>query len=170
MIRWACVLGLIPSLALLAADRTPGPLPADQAVRRMALPLGFQATVFAAEPDVVQPISFCIDARGRLFVAEALNYGTWQPTGKDRIVILEDKDGDGRADSRKVFYEGFNYITGIEVGFGGVWVISPPKLYFIPYREGDDKPSGEPEVVFDGFGYKESRHNLANGFTWGPDG
>jgi len=136
----------------------------------MVLPDGFRATLFSSEPQVVQPISFCIDARGRLFVAEALNYGTWQPTGKDRITILEDLDGDGRADSRKVFYEGFNYITGIEVGFGGVWVMSPPKLYFIPCREGDDKPSGEPEVVFDGFGYKESRHNLANGFTWGPDG
>ena len=49
-----------------------------------------------------------------------------------------------RAVTRKLFYEGFNYITGIEVGFGGVWVMSPPKLYFIPCREGDDKPSGEP--------------------------
>lgn len=170
MIRWAWVLGLIPPVALLAADRTPRPFPADQAVRSMTLPLGFQATVFAAEPNVIQPISFCMDARGRVFVAEALNYGAWQATGKDRIVILEDKEGDGRAVTRKVFYEGFNYITGIEVGFGGVWVISPPKLYFLPCREGDDKPSGEPEVVFDGFGYQESRHNLANGFTWGPDG
>ena len=67
----------------------------------MVLPDGFRATVFAAEPDVVQPISFCIDARGRLFVAEALNYGEWQATGKDRIVILEDTDGDGRADCAK---------------------------------------------------------------------
>ena len=83
---------------LLAADRTPEPLPADRAAKAMVLPEGFHGTVFAAEPDVVQPISFCIDARGRLFVAEALNYGAWQPTGKDRIVILEDKDGDGRAD------------------------------------------------------------------------
>src|SRR5262249_20365783 len=89
--------------------------------------------------------------------------------GKDRVTILEDK-GDGKGVTRTLFYEGFNYITGIEVGFGGVWVMSPPKLYFIPCREGDDKPSGQPEVLFDGFGYKESRHNLANGFTWGPDG
>jgi putative membrane-bound dehydrogenase-like protein len=136
----------------------------------MILPAGFQSTVFAAEPNVVQPISFCFDSLGRVFVAEALNYGTWQPTGRDRIVILEDRNGDGRAVTRKVFYEGFNYITGIEVGFGGVWVMSPPTLYFLPCREGADKPSGEPQVVFDGFGYKESRHNLANGFTWGPDG
>jgi len=136
----------------------------------MQLPDGFQATVFAAEPDVIQPISFAIDDRGRLFVAEALNYGEWKATGKDRIIILEDTDGDGRADKRTIFYEGFNYITGIEVGFGGVWVVSPPGLYFIPDRDGDDKPDGPPELLFDGFGYKESRHNLVNGFTWGPDG
>src|SRR5215471_10003427 len=105
---------LVSTLPFLLADEpTSGPLPAAKAARDMVLPDGFHATVFAAEPDVVQPVSFCIDARGRVFVAEALNYGTWQPTGKDRIVILEDTDGDGRADKRTVFYEGFNYITGI---------------------------------------------------------
>ncbi|OWK34477.1 hypothetical protein FRUB_10448 [Fimbriiglobus ruber] len=153
-----------------AADPTPGPLPAEKAARGAVLPDGFRMSVVAAEPEVVQPISFCTDARGRLWVAEAMNYGTWKPTGKDRVVILEDRDGDGRAETRKVFYEGFNYITGIEVGFGGVWVVSPPGLYFIPDRDGDDKPDGPPELLFDGFGYKESRHNLVNGFTWGPDG
>src|SRR5262245_28956058 len=170
MNKWPPIFALMLPALLLAADRTPSPLPADKAAKAMILPDGFHATVFAAEPDVVQPISFTIDARGRLWVAEALNYGTWQATGKDRIIILEDTKGTGRADSRKVFYEGFNYITGIEVGFGGVWVMSPPKLYFIPCRDGDDKPSGEPQVVFDGFGYKESRHKLANGFPWGPAG
>jgi putative membrane-bound dehydrogenase-like protein len=137
------------------------------AARDMLLLEGFRGEVFAAEPDVAQPISFCIDDRGRLWVAEALNYGLWRPTGKDRVVILERT---AKGVRRKVFYEGFNYITGIEVGFGGVWVMSPPRLYFIPDRNGDDVPDGEPEVVFDGFGYKESKHNLANGFTWGPDG
>jgi putative membrane-bound dehydrogenase-like protein len=164
------VLALTVSAPLVAADPLPAPLPADTAAKRMALPDGFRATVFAAEPVVVQPISFAIDDRGRLFVAEALNYGEWKPTGKDRVIILEDTDGDGRADKRTVFYEGFNYITGIEVGFGGVWVVSPPGLYFIPDRDRDDKPDGPPELIFDGFGYKESRHNLVNGFTWGPDG
>jgi putative membrane-bound dehydrogenase-like protein len=167
MNKWPLILALLSPVMLFAADSTPGPLPADKAAKDMVLPDGFRASVFAAEPDVVQPISFTIDARGRLWVAEALNYGTWQPTGKDRIVILENKNGKV---SRKVFYEGFNYITGLEVGFGGVWVVSPPKLYFVPMKEGEDKPSGEPQVLFDGFGYKESRHNLVNGFTWGPDG
>src|ERR671933_795466 len=112
MPKWIALLTLLVP-ALVAADRTPAPLPAEQAAKQMLLPDGFTATVFAAEPDVVQPISFCTDARGRLWVAEALNYGEWRPTGKDRIVILEDRDGDGKADSRTVFYEGVNYITGI---------------------------------------------------------
>ncbi|MBN9121922.1 MAG: c-type cytochrome [Planctomycetes bacterium] len=167
MRRFAILLASTVPLTLLAAEPTPGPLPAERAAKTSVLPDGFRMTVFAAEPDVIQPISFCTDARGRLWVAEALNYGEWKPTGKDRIVILEEKDGTLK---RTVFYEGFNYITGIEVGFGGVWVMSPPCLYFVPDRDGNDKPDGEPEVLFDGFGYKESRHNLANGFTWGPDG
>src|SRR5579872_1938762 len=148
MNRVALTIILLASTATVAADRVPGPLPARQAARDMTLPPGFRAAVFAAEPDVVQPISFCTDTRGRLFVAEALNYGTWQATGKDRIVILEDTRGTGKADKRTVFYEGFNYITGIEIGFGGVWVMSPPNLWFVPYRDGEDKPAGEPRVVF----------------------
>ncbi len=168
--RWLLYLGLLPVFVASTADPTPHPFPAEKAAKALVLPEGFTATVFAAEPDVVQPISFCTDSRGRLWVAEALNYGEWQPKGKDRIVILEDRDGDGRADSRTLFHEGFNYITGIEVGFGGVWVMSPPNLYFIPDRDRDDKPDADPTVLLDGFGYKESRHNLVNGFTWGPDG
>lgn len=160
---------LLPA-SVLAADPAPQPLSPSDAVKAMKLPAGFTATLVAAEPDVVQPISFCIDDRGRLIVAEAMNYGAWQATGKDRIIILEDADGDGRAEKRTVFYEGLNYVTGIEVGFGGVYAVSPPNLYFIPDKDGDDKPDGPPEILFDGFGYKESRHNLVNGFTWGPDG
>jgi putative membrane-bound dehydrogenase-like protein len=158
-----------PILAL-ADEATPGPWAPGQAANGMQVPPGFKVTLVAAEPDVVQPISYCFDDRGRLFVAEALNYAEWQSAGKDRITILEDTDGDGRADSRRVFFEGLNYVTGIEVGFEGVWAMSPPNLYFIPDRNGDDIPDSEPKVLFDGFGHKESRHNLANGFTWGPDG
>src|SRR4051812_5140232 len=170
MPRWFVPFTALLAPVALAADPTPGPLPAEQAAKQAVLTDGFRMGVFAAEPLVTQPVSFCLDHRGRVWVAEALNYGAWQPTGKDRIAILEDTNGDGRADKRTVFFEGFNYITGVEVGFGGVWVMSPPGLYFVPDRDGDDKPDGPPELVLDGFGYKESRHNLANGFTWGPDG
>ncbi|MFM8253364.1 MAG: PVC-type heme-binding CxxCH protein [Planctomycetota bacterium] len=155
---------------LRAAEPTPAPLSPSEATRTMRLPEGFTVELFAAEPQLVQPVSFCIDQRERVWVAEALNYGDWKATGQDRIIVLEDTDHDGRADRKTLFYEGLNYVTGIEVGFGGVWVMSPPSLYFIPDADGDARPDGPPQVLFDGFGYRESRHNLANGFTWGPDG
>lgn len=148
----------------------PEPLSPEIAASTMIVPEGFQVTLFAGEPDVQQPIGFCIDDRGRLWVAEAYSYPQHSTTGKDRIVILEDQNGDGRHDRRTVFYEGLNYVTGIEVGFGGAWVMSPPNLYFIPDRNGDDVPDGPPEVLLDGFGNHANSHNLANGFAWGPDG
>jgi putative membrane-bound dehydrogenase-like protein len=146
-------------------------MPADEAAGTMIVPDGFRVTLFAGEPDVQQPIGFCIDDRGRLWVAEAYSYPNHTAApGKDRIVILDDADGDGRFDDRTVFFEGLNYVTGVEVGFGGAWVMSPPFFYFIPDRDGDDAPDGPPEVVLDGFGNHANAHNLANGFAWGPDG
>lgn len=136
----------------------------------MVVPDGFQITLFAGEPDVKQPISFCIDDRGRIWVAEAYNYPNRDKPPQDRIIVLEDKDGDGLADRRTVFFDKLTYVTGIEVGFGGVWVMSPPEMLFIPDQEGDLVPDGPPRVLLDGFGNKPSAHNIANGFTWGPDG
>lgn len=165
--------GVIASTVGVGADdaEQATPLEPTATARRMQLPEGFRATVFAAEPDVRQPISFCIDDRGRLWVAEAYSYPVHTKEAKqDRILIFEDVDGDGRFDKRTVFYDRLNYVTGIEVGFGGAWVMSPPYLYFIPDRDGDDQPDAEPEVVLDGFGNFANSHNLANGFAWGPDG
>ena len=172
------VLVLVQVAALSAADlfaaapaaTTPAPLPPLEAAKTMQVPPGFNVTLFAGEPDVVQPVSFCIDGRGRLWVAEAINYPERTNGPNDRIVIFEDTNGDGRFDKRTLFYNKLNYVTGIEVGFGGVWVMSPPNFLFIPDRDGDDKPDSDAQVLLDGIGIKESRHNLANGFTWGPDG
>lgn len=147
------------------------PLPAAKAAATCQMPDGFKATVFANEPDIKQPIGFCMDDRGRLWVAEAYSYPVHtKKKGKDRIVILEDTDGDGKHDKRVVFYEGLNYVTGIEKGFGGVWVMTPPYFYFIPDRNGDDRPDGPPQLLLDGFGNHDNAHNIANGFAWGPDG
>ncbi len=154
-----------------AADPTAQRLSPDDAAKTMVLPKGFRATLFAAEPDVQQPISMCIDDRGRVWVAEAYNYPNRKTNElKDRILILEDADGDGRADKRTIFYDKLRYVTGIEYGFGGVFVMSPPKMLFIPDKNRDDKPDGEPAVLLDGFGHTTSNHNIATGFTWGPDG
>ncbi len=165
---------LITTLQLLTqlvnAEELDAPLPAIQAAATMTLPEGFRATLFAGEPDVMQPIGFCLDDRGRLWVAEAYNYPVHGTKAGDRIIILEDSDGDGQHDKRTVFYEGLNYVTGIEVGFGGAWVMSPPFFYFIPDRDHNDRPDSEPQVLLDGFGNHDNAHNLANGFAWGPDG
>lgn len=163
--------GLCLLLNTEASAQTDQPLlPPEEAARTMVVPDGFNVTLFAGEPDVQQPIGFCIDDRGRLWVAEAYNYPNHGTKAGDRIVIFEDSDGDGRHDKRTVFFDKLNYVTGVEVGFGGVWVMSPPSLYFIPDRNGDDKPDSRPYVLLDGFGNHANAHNLANGFAWGPDG
>ncbi|WP_164101578.1 PVC-type heme-binding CxxCH protein [Candidatus Laterigemmans baculatus] len=146
------------------------PLEPSAAAASMQVSEGFEVSLFAGEPDVMQPIGFCLDDRGRLWVAEAYNYPVHGTRAGDRIIILEDRDGDGRHDKRTVFFEGLNYVTGIEVGFGGVWVMSPPYFYFIPDADGNDRPDGAPQVLLDGFGNHANAHNLANALAWGPDG
>ncbi len=150
---------------------TSAPLPPAEAARKMTVPQGFRVTLFAAEPDVVQPIAFTIDPRGRLWVVENYSYPIWLggPRGRDRILIFEDADGDGRFDKRAVFYDKGTNFTGIELGFGGVWICATPNLLFIPDRDGDDRPDGPPTVVLDGWDTK-AQHNMFNGLKWGPDG
>jgi putative membrane-bound dehydrogenase-like protein len=137
----------------------------------MYLPEGFRAELVAAEPDIQQPVAFAFDERGRIWVAEAYSYPTRRPPGQglDKIVILEDRDGDGRFETRKVFAEGLNLVSGIEVGHGGVWLGAAPELLFIPDRNHDDVPDGPPEVLLDGFGFQDT-HECLNSFLWGPDG
>jgi putative membrane-bound dehydrogenase-like protein len=137
----------------------------------MTLPKGFTVKVAAAEPAVTRPIAFTLDDRGRLWVAEGHTYPVRaaEGKGKDRILIFEDTDGDGRLDSRKVFMEDLNLISGIEIGFGGVWVGAAPYLLFVPIKAGTDLPAGPPQILLDGFGYQDT-HETLNSFTWGPDG
>ncbi len=143
----------------------------DEAARAMTVPPGFNVTLFAGEPDVVQPIAMAIDDRGRLWIAEAYSYPHRVPQAlaRDRILIFEDSDGDGRFDSRKVFADHLNLVSGLEVGFGGVWVGAAPEFYFIPDRNGDDRPDGPPQVLLDGWGQHDT-HETLNSFIWGPDG
>ncbi len=146
-------------------------LPGEEAVKVMKLPDGFSVKLAAAEPDVKQPIAMAIDDRGRLWIAEAYTYPVRAPEGKgrDRILVFEDTDGDGKFDNRKVFAEHLNLVSGLEVGFGGVFVGAAPYLLFIPDRNGDDIPDGKPEVLLDGWAYEDT-HETLNAFIWGPDG
>jgi putative membrane-bound dehydrogenase-like protein len=168
---------LNPAKAVAAAEmpmdtiKFAGLSPQD-AAKEMTLPPGFKATLFAGEPDVMQPIAFAIDDRGRLWVAEAYTYPIRAPEGqgKDRILVFEDTNGDGKFDRRTVFMEGLNLVSGLEVGFGGVWVGAAPYLMFIPIKDGDEpKPAGKPQILLDGWAYQDT-HETLNTFTWGPDG
>jgi putative membrane-bound dehydrogenase-like protein len=138
----------------------------------MTLPAGFRATLFAGEPDVVQPIAFTFDDRGRMWVVECFSYPKWlrgDAKGNDRVSIFEDTDGDGKFDKKTVFLDNGVNISGIELGFGGVWLCATPNLIFVPDRDGDDKPDGPPQVVLDGWDI-EARHNVFCSLHWGPDG
>ncbi|MFZ2276194.1 MAG: PVC-type heme-binding CxxCH protein [Prosthecobacter sp.] len=153
----------------------PQPTPAKGALKMLKLPKGFKATLFAAEPDVQNPIGLSWDARGRMWVAENYTYAErakrFDLGLKDRVIILEDKDWDGVAETRKVFTEDVQMLTSVEVGRDGVWLMCPPQVLFIPDRNHDDIPDGEPEVVIDGFTVaKDNYHNFANGLRFGPDG
>lgn len=118
----------------------------EAAAEQMTVPAGFKVQLAAGEPMVHQPIAMCFDHKGRLWVAEAHTYPLRAPEGegKDKIVIFEDTTGDGVFDSSKVFIEGLNLVSGLEVGFGGVYVGAAPYLMFIPDRNGDDVPDSSP--------------------------
>ncbi|HAV62081.1 MAG TPA: dehydrogenase, partial [Verrucomicrobiales bacterium] len=148
-------------------------LPADRAAAEAELPAGFKMHAFAAEPDVTQPIAFCLDDRGRVWVAEGHNYPKKAPLGegRDRILVFEDTNGDHKFDKRTVFMEGLNLVSGMEVGFGGVWIGAAPELLFVPVSDWNNpKPAGKPQVLLDGWDELRDTHETLNTFLWGPDG
>jgi putative membrane-bound dehydrogenase-like protein len=144
---------------------------ANKTLEQMYVPEGFSVDLVAAEPDVHQPIAFAFDPKGRLWVLEGHSYPQKRPEGQglDRVVIFADNDADGRFEHRKVFVEGLNLASGIEVGHGGVWIGAAPELMFIPDRNSDDVPDGPAQVLLDGFGFGDT-HETLNSFVWGPDG
>jgi putative membrane-bound dehydrogenase-like protein len=158
----------------LSGVYTPAQTPAlkpEDAAGKFSVPEGFEVRIFAYEPDVINPVGMSWDERGRLWVAELYEYPLGAKAGekpRDRIKILEDTDADGRADKVTVFADGFNLLSGILVGNGGVYVGQAPDFLFLEDTDGDDK-ADQRTVLKTGFGLHD-RHELLNGFTWGPDG
>ncbi|MDT7828275.1 DUF6807 family protein [Pricia sp. S334] len=145
-----------------------------EAVEAMTVKEGYKVNAFASEPMITQPIAFCWDDRGRMWVAENRDYESrkegFSNSGDSRILILEDTDRDGVADSKKVFMEGIPFPSAIAVGHGGVFIGAPPNLLFVPDKNGDDKADEKDiKVLLTGWGIRD-RHETINSFHWGPDG
>ncbi|HEX4131248.1 MAG TPA: PVC-type heme-binding CxxCH protein [Pirellulales bacterium] len=148
----------------------PGPaISAEEAARRMTVPEGFTVEVVACEPEIVNPVAMTFDDRGRIWITESVEYPRSSAgPGRDRVKILEDTNGDGRADKFTVFAEGLNIPSGIAVGAGGVWVANAPDILFMQDTDGDGRADKQ-EVVLTGFGRGDT-HEGPNSLTWGPDG
>jgi len=132
---------------------------------------GFEVSLFASERDgVANPIQLRWDTAGRLYVVTSTVYPQIAPGQEpdDKIIVLEDRDGDGRADRSTVFARDLDMPQGLELGHGGVWVGSGTDLLFLRDHDGDLR-ADERRVVLSGFGTGDS-HQLINSFVWGPDG
>src|SRR5262245_5851183 len=152
-------------------DAPPGPaLTPAEAIKKMTVHDGFSVELVASEPDIVNPVAMTFDERGRIWITESLEYPRKQPgPGQDHVKILEDTDGDGKADKFSIFAKGLNIPSGIAVGHGGVWVANSPDILFYPDADRDGKPDGKPQTIVTGFGRSDT-HELPNSLTWGPDG
>ena len=113
------------------------PFPVDEAMKFVQVPAEFSLSLFAADPDIVKPIAFAFDERGRMWIAETVDYPNEAlkgSPGDDRIRILEDTNGDGRADKFTLFADHLNIPTSLVFANGGVIVAQPPHILFERYR------------------------------------
>ncbi len=170
------------------------PLTPEETIQHFKLAPGLKMEVVASEPVISQPLNLHFDERGRMWVVQYLQYpfpaglkivkydeylravfDKVPPPppnhfkGKDRITILEDKDGDGVFESHKDFVSDLNIARSVVTGRGGVWILNPPYLLFYPDKNRDDIPDGDPKVVLSGFGLEDT-HSGANSLAWGSDG
>ncbi len=147
------------------------PLTPEQTLSHLQVPEGFSVSVFAAEPDIVNPIGFTWDERGRLWVVESTNYphayiGT--ETGNDRITICEDTDGDGRADKFIRFAENQPLTTAIALVKGGALVGQAPDIVFMEDVDGDGIHDKKTPIIDDTFGSFDT-HAVMSNFKYGID-
>ncbi|MDG2448016.1 MAG: PmoA family protein, partial [Saprospiraceae bacterium] len=146
----------------------------QEAVDEMTIKEGYQVNAYASEPMITQPMAFCWDDKGRMWIAENRDYESrgdgFSNSGDSRILILEDTDKDGVADKQSVFLDGIPFPSAIAVGFDGLYLGAPPNLLYVSDADGDDKASKEDiKVLLTGWGIRD-RHETINSFHWGPDG
>lgn len=144
------------------------PLSPEESMKRAQVPAGFELSLFAAEPDVVNPIAITWDHRDRLWVVEALDYPNNLGEGNDRLKICEDTDADGKADKFTVFADGLTIATSAVHSNGGVIVTSGSQMLFLKDTDGDDQ-ADERRVLFEGFKTHDTHAGVSN-LRYGFDG
>jgi len=147
------------------------PLSPAESVQHLVVPGGFEVQLVASEPDIKKPIAMAWDERGRLWIAETLDYPNrllkaGEP-GRDRILICEDTDNDGRMDKFTVFADGLNIPTGLTFAHGGLIVLQMPDTLFLKDTNGDDRADVR-EVLFTGWGRSDT-HAGPNNLRYGLD-
>ncbi len=146
------------------------PLSADESVKHMVMPKGFEAKLFASEPDIAKPLCMAWDHQGRLWIAESTDYPNNLKkvgTGDDRIKICEDTDGDGKADKFTIFADKLSIPTSITFANGGLIVADAPDMLFLKDTDGDGKADVR-KVLFTGWGTRDTHAGPSN-LRWGFD-
>jgi putative heme-binding domain-containing protein len=160
---WFC----LQATTVVAQDSQPDP---ELERAKFKVADGFEVSLYAADPLVAKPIEMNFDARGRLWIATSTVYPQVKPgeVPDDKIVVLEDADGDGKADKSSVYAGGLLIPTGVEAGDGGAYVANSTELVHLADSDGDGKADSR-RVVLSGFG-TEDTHHIIHTFRWGPDG
>ncbi|MBX3240309.1 MAG: ThuA domain-containing protein [Chitinophagaceae bacterium] len=147
------------------------PLTPEESMKMIQVPVGFELKLFAAEPDIHKPIHMAWDERGRLWVAETVDYPNMvrenKKEGRDIIKILEDTDGDGKADKFTVFADSLNIPTSFVFVNGGIVVSQAPDFLFLKDTDGDDKADIR-ETIVSGWGTFDTHAGPSN-LRYGPD-
>ncbi len=157
------------------APKLQEPLSPADAQGHIYTPAEFDLSLFASEADseggLWNVMEFKFDERGRMWTCESKDYPNEiqkQGEGRDRIRILEDTNGDGKADKFTVFAEGISIPTSLEFWNGGVIVMTPPDTIFLKDTNGDDK-CDEKKALFSGWGFGDT-HAVCSNTTYGLDG
>ena len=141
------------------------PLSPEESAKLIQVPSGFDLELFASEPDIINPIAMNWDERGRLWVIETVDYPNTvrddKGMGDDQVKILEDTDGDGRADKVTVFAENLNIPTSFTFANGGIIVSQAPVFLFLKDTDGDDKADVR-ETIIDGWGTFDTHAGPSN--------
>jgi mono/diheme cytochrome c family protein/glucose/arabinose dehydrogenase len=146
----------------------------DDALQTLHVPPGYQIQLFASErefPDLANPVQLSFDNKGRLWVSVMPSYPHYRPGDakpNDKILILEDLDGDGRADKQTTFADHLHLPIGFEFAPEGVYVSQAPHLVLLSDTDGDDQ-ADKKEIILSGFDDHDTHHAIS-AFVTDPSG